>query len=151
MAKPRTIPHTSNPPNGKEMVPRNSGHKDRNESLKQSEEHSFCQEQQEGPGEEAGNHVKTMSALAEAIRAIVEPKVVNPNMLKDPSQRPHRLAFTTHLKFGKQTCTYMAKSSGSAIQSLRLKPRWRLQLQFSSRLLFLFLLMSVSQWYSGLF
>lgn len=99
------------------------------------EEHLFCQELQE-PSENAENHECTCRGH----QALVKSILVKSNMPKGLNQKLHRLAFTTHLKLGDQIHGYMAKSSGSANQSLRLKPQHRLQLQFSPRLLFLLLL-----------
>ncbi|XP_052592495.1 60S ribosomal protein L29-like [Peromyscus californicus insignis] len=50
------------------------------------------------------NNAKAVSARAEAIKALVKPK-----MPKGPSRRLSRLAFITHPKLGRQIRSYLAK------------------------------------------
>ncbi|EGW06627.1 60S ribosomal protein L29 [Cricetulus griseus] len=55
------------------------------------------------------SNVKAMSALTEAIKDIVKPKVVKPKMPKGPSCKLNHLAFIAHPKLGKQIRSYIAK------------------------------------------
>ncbi|OBS74205.1 hypothetical protein A6R68_15251 [Neotoma lepida] len=55
------------------------------------------------------HNAKAMAAHAEAIEAIVKPKVVKPKMPKGPSCKLSHLVFITHPKLGKQIRSYMAK------------------------------------------
>ncbi|XP_051058423.1 60S ribosomal protein L29-like [Phodopus roborovskii] len=55
------------------------------------------------------HNTKAMSARAEAIKALVKPKVVKPKMPKGPSCKLNHLAFIAHPKLGKKIRKYMAK------------------------------------------
>ncbi|XP_051056876.1 60S ribosomal protein L29-like [Phodopus roborovskii] len=55
------------------------------------------------------NNSKAMSARAEAIKALVKPRVVKPKMPKDSGFKLSRLAFIAHPKLGKKIRNYMAK------------------------------------------
>ncbi|XP_051062146.1 60S ribosomal protein L29-like [Phodopus roborovskii] len=55
------------------------------------------------------NNAKALSAHAEAIKALVKPKVVKPKMPKGLGCKLSRLAFIAHRKLGKNIRNYMAK------------------------------------------
>ncbi|XP_049990982.1 60S ribosomal protein L29-like [Alexandromys fortis] len=55
------------------------------------------------------NNAKTMSARAEAIKALVKPQVVKPKVPKGPSHKLTSLAFIAHSKLGKRIRSYMAR------------------------------------------
>ncbi|XP_050997852.1 60S ribosomal protein L29-like [Acomys russatus] len=55
------------------------------------------------------NNAKSMSARAEAIKALVKPKAIKPKISKGPSPKLSHLPFITHPKPGKQTQSYIAK------------------------------------------
>ncbi|XP_051028596.1 60S ribosomal protein L29-like, partial [Acomys russatus] len=57
------------------------------------------------------NNAKAMSARAEAIKALVKPKAVNPKMPKGPSCKLSRLASIAHPKLGKKIQSYRSKGS----------------------------------------
>ena len=48
------------------------------------------------------NYANTMSARAEAIKALVKPQAIKPKMPKGPSRKLSRLAFIAHPKLGRQ-------------------------------------------------
>ncbi|XP_041535621.1 60S ribosomal protein L29-like [Microtus oregoni] len=55
------------------------------------------------------NNAKTMSARADAIKALVKPQVVKPKMPKGPRRKLTCLTFIAHPKLGKQIRSYMAR------------------------------------------
>ncbi|XP_051048214.1 60S ribosomal protein L29-like [Phodopus roborovskii] len=62
-----------------------------------------------GPKKMQANNEKAMSARAEAIKALVKPKVVKPKMPKCPVCKLSHLAFMAHPKLWKKIRNYMAK------------------------------------------
>ncbi|XP_051059490.1 60S ribosomal protein L29-like [Phodopus roborovskii] len=56
------------------------------------------------------NNTKAMSVCAEAIKALVKPKVEKPKMPKGPGCKLSHLAFIAHPKLGKKIRNNMAKS-----------------------------------------
>ncbi|XP_051018312.1 60S ribosomal protein L29-like [Acomys russatus] len=63
----------------------------------------------EGLKKTQANNAKAMSAHAEAIKALVNPKAGKPKMPKGPSRKLSWLAFIAHPKLGKKIRSYMSK------------------------------------------
>ncbi|KAL4830774.1 hypothetical protein H8958_002648 [Nasalis larvatus] len=55
------------------------------------------------------NNAKTMSAHAEAIKALVKPKEVKPEIPNGVSHKLHQLAYIAHSKLGKHARAHSAK------------------------------------------
>ncbi|XP_060234780.1 large ribosomal subunit protein eL29-like [Meriones unguiculatus] len=69
----------------------------------------FAKKHKKGLKKMQANNAKTMSARAEAIKALVKPAAVKPKMPKAPGRKLSRLAFIAYPKLGKQIQRYMAK------------------------------------------
>ncbi|KAH0502525.1 60S ribosomal protein L29 [Microtus ochrogaster] len=74
------------------------------------------------------NNAKAMSALAEAIKALVKPQVMKPKGPKGPSHKLTRLALIAHPKLGKQIRSYMAR--GRRLQ--KTKPKFQAKAEASA-------------------
>ncbi|XP_051026914.1 60S ribosomal protein L29-like [Acomys russatus] len=68
----------------------------------------FAKKHKKGLKKMQANNPKAMSAVAEAIKAVVKPK---PKMPKGPRHKLSGLAFIAHPKLGKKTRSYMSKGS----------------------------------------
>ncbi|MBZ3884743.1 60S ribosomal protein L29 [Sciurus carolinensis] len=55
------------------------------------------------------NNAKTMSALAEVIKALIKPTEVKPKVPKGASCKLGHLAFLAHPKLGKRACAHMTR------------------------------------------
>ncbi|KAK7812517.1 hypothetical protein U0070_020797 [Myodes glareolus] len=62
---------------------------------------------EEGLKKTQANNAKAMSTCAEAVKALVRPQVVKPQVPKGPSCKSTRLAFIAHPKLGKRIRSYM--------------------------------------------
>ena len=60
----------------------------------------FAKKHKKGLKKMQGNNAKAVSALAEAIKALVKPQAIKSKMPKDPSHKLSHLAFITHPKLG---------------------------------------------------
>ncbi|XP_051056980.1 60S ribosomal protein L29 [Phodopus roborovskii] len=69
----------------------------------------FAKKHKKGLKKLQANNSKAMSTRAEAIKALVKPKVVKPKMPKGSSCKLRCLAFIVHPKLGKKIRSYMVK------------------------------------------
>lgn len=96
------------------MASRKPDHKDTNLSLKEvklqiPEEHTFNQEAQERPEEDAGKQCKGNECVQKPSR-VCQPKVAEPKMPNVLGRTLGHLAFLAHPKLGNWIRSYLAKS-----------------------------------------
>lgn len=110
---PRSTPHTSSQENGTEMASRYPHHKDRNLlmwRIQVPKEHALCQETQEGPGEDASNNIKAMSARGEAGEASSSPRRSIPRSQRAATTSSTHWPTSLAYKLGEHAGAHLAES-----------------------------------------